>query len=69
MQKLEIDHSRYYLESAGFTDGAYFPGCAANIIFDDQKVGVIGMVHPQVLNNFDLVYPCSAVELNVHYFV
>jgi phenylalanyl-tRNA synthetase beta subunit len=31
----------------------------------EQVVGVFGAVHPNVLENFGITYPCSLVELNV----
>jgi len=46
-------------------DPAFFPGFCANVLVKGKKVGVIGVLHPEVLRNFDIGYPCSAFELNI----
>lgn len=49
----------------------YFPGRAAQVLLTkpscDKKirVGTFGILHPHVLKNFDIKYPCSVVELNL----
>lgn len=35
----------------------------------DQVVGHIGVLHPQVLKNFSIDYPCSALEFNLQPFL
>ena len=35
-------------------DPAFFEGFHANIVVDDLKIGVVGMLHPEVLDNYDL---------------
>jgi phenylalanyl-tRNA synthetase beta chain len=52
--------------------GTYFPGRAAEILLSSPKtggetivVGTFGILHPEVLGNFDIMYPTSAVELNL----
>ncbi|EGD83002.1 phenylalanyl-tRNA synthetase subunit beta [Salpingoeca rosetta] len=42
---------------------------AADIVYNGARVGVLGVVHPEVLQNFDLRYPVSAFELAVHPFL
>ena len=39
---------------------AYLPG--------DVDVGILGILHPTVLGNFEIQYPCSALELNIEWF-
>jgi len=56
----------YYLEKA--EDPSYFPGRCANIIARGKVVGRCGVIHPEVLNNFDLTSPVSAVEINLENF-
>lgn len=60
---------RYAVEP---TDGCatYFPGRGACVVLEDEAgqrtvVGTLGVLHPNVLQAFDLVYPCSAVELTI----
>ena len=31
----------------------------------EKIVGTLGVVHPEVLHNFDVSYPCSIVELDI----
>ena len=51
--------------------GTYFPGRAAEILLTSPKggkrvvVGTFGILHPDVLGNFDINYPTSAVELDL----
>jgi len=52
--------------------GTYFPGRAAEILLSSPKtggemivMGTFGVLHPEVLGNFDIMYPTSAVELNL----
>ena len=43
-------------------DPAFFDKLgAADIILDGRRVGVIGVVHPEVLSNFGLKNPCGAL--------
>lgn len=35
---------------------------------DDLEVGVLGILHPSVLEKFEITYPCSAVEFNLEPF-
>lgn len=54
-------------------DPTYFPGHAAsvhvNIGGKDQVIGSFGILHPTVLENFDLKYPVSTLELNIEAFL
>lgn len=48
----------------------FFPGMSADIVLkwdngDEQVVGNFGVVHPQVLQNFEVSYPCSVVEMDL----
>lgn len=47
----------------------YFKGRHASIYSMGQKVGEFGVVHPEVLQSFDIPYPVSAVEINLESFV
>jgi phenylalanyl-tRNA synthetase beta chain len=58
-------------------DRMYFPGRAASIWVtrpgndravsssSSQKIGSFGILHPQVLKNFDILYPASCVEIDL----
>jgi phenylalanyl-tRNA synthetase beta chain len=50
--------------------GTYFPGRAAEILLtkpgcERVSIGTFGILHPEVLGNFDVQYPSSAVELDL----
>jgi phenylalanyl-tRNA synthetase beta chain len=46
-------------------DPAFIEGRCAAIIRGDVKVGVLGEIHPQVLENFEIVQPVSLFHLTV----
>lgn len=47
------------------SDDTFFPGRRADITLNGTKIGTFGVIHPEVLLNFGIPNPCSAVELNV----
>lgn len=70
MQLLEVKWDRkegYYLEAC--EDPTYFPGRCAAINYKGVVIGKIGVIHPTVLQAFELTNPCSAVELSIEHFV
>jgi len=48
-------------------DGAFIDGLCADVLVGDKKVGVIGVVHPEVLANCAIDSPCSAFELTLDF--
>jgi len=34
----------------------------------DSAIGTLGILHPSVLENFEIGYPCSALEFNLEPF-
>ena len=50
-------------------DSTFFPGRQAAVFSGGHQVGAFGVVHPNVLDKFDIPYPVSALELNVEPFV
>lgn len=68
---------RYYVEAAACP--SYFPGRGAQVVIEKagvagaaptkRVIGSLGVLHPQVLKNFELSYPASVVELNIEPFV
>ncbi|KIL68091.1 hypothetical protein M378DRAFT_158604 [Amanita muscaria Koide BX008] len=65
----------YYLKEA--SDPAFFPGRAATIHYrassterqkGDIKIGTLGILHPTVLEKFEIGYPCSALEFTLEPF-
>jgi len=71
MQLLEVPFGN---ETTGYVirptdDPTYFPGRCAQIICRGQCIGKIGVLHPEVISNFDLSLPCSAFEINIEPFL
>lgn len=50
-------------------DTTFFPGRSADIILNGLVIGKIGVLHPDVLNKFEITNPCSAFEINIHHFL
>ncbi|CAG8092188.1 unnamed protein product [Penicillium salamii] len=54
-------------------ESTYFPGHAGSIHVriggKDQVIGSFGVLHPTVLENYELKYPVSVLELNVEAFL
>lgn len=56
-------------------DPTFFPGMSADLVLrysgegsqgaGERVVGSLGVVHPTVLQNFDVSYPCSVLELDL----
>ncbi len=57
----------YYIKESD--SETFFPGRRADVYFNNSKVGSFGIVHPQVLEYFEIAAPCSALELNVEPFL
>ncbi|KAK2466310.1 hypothetical protein APHAL10511_001952 [Amanita phalloides] len=62
----------YYLKET--RDPAFFSGRAATIHYrarqqaGDVEIGTLGILHPTVLDKFDIGYPCSALEFKLEPF-
>ena len=54
---------------------SYFPGRRADIVLhrlaqkDEVIVGQFGILHPDVMGQFGIPYVCSALEINLEYFL
>jgi len=58
----------YYLNDK-CEDSAFFPDRHAQIIVNGKNLGFIGVLHPNVIEQFGLKVPCSILELNIEPFV
>jgi phenylalanyl-tRNA synthetase beta chain len=51
--------------------GTYFPGRAAALLLTSPEggervqIGTFGIIHPEVLEKFDILYPCSCMEIDL----
>uniref|UniRef100_A0A665W825 Phenylalanine--tRNA ligase beta subunit n=1 Tax=Echeneis naucrates TaxID=173247 RepID=A0A665W825_ECHNA len=50
-------------------DPTFFPGRCAEIFVQGKSVGRLGVLHPDVINRFELTMPCSALEMDVEPFL
>ncbi|HWP95725.1 MAG TPA: phenylalanine--tRNA ligase subunit beta [Syntrophomonadaceae bacterium] len=46
-------------------DPSYHPGRAARISCDDHEIGLVGEIHPRVLENYNIRFQACALELDV----
>ncbi|KAI1893198.1 hypothetical protein AGOR_G00121230 [Albula goreensis] len=70
MQLLEVQPGRgegYYIQAA--EDPAFFPGRCADIFVRGQVVGRLGVLHPDIIDRFELTMPCSALDINIEPFL
>jgi len=44
---------------------SYIPGRAANVVIKGDNVGILGEIHPQVLEGFGITQPVSALEVDL----
>lgn len=63
------DTKRPVYEIRKSDDPAMFPGRAADIFLDGKKLGVFGIVHPSVLDNFEISSPCTVLEIDIEPFL
>ena len=69
MQVLEIPYSPnksnngYYIR--GYSDSMYLNKRSAEIVLNGQVIGSIGVLHPQVILNYELNQPLSAFEITI----
>ncbi|XVE63934.1 hypothetical protein DITRI_Ditri07aG0060600 [Diplodiscus trichospermus] len=61
------DSTGYYIELSG--EPEFLSGRQAKIIYKGRPIGIFGIVHPEVLNNFDIPDPCSFLELDIESFL
>lgn len=52
----------------------FFPGRAADLKMinekgEETKIGSFGVLHPDVLKNYEIVYPCSILEMEIELFL
>jgi phenylalanyl-tRNA synthetase beta chain len=57
------------LAAAPQQGGPWFQGRVADVLLRGQRVGRMGVVHPDVLARFDIAHPCSALELDIEPFL
>lgn len=65
MQKVGADFAkRDYQLAEDNEDPRFFGKRGFSVLLKGQKIGSVGVLHPEVLGNFDLKYPVSALEVD-----
>lgn len=65
MTKVGADLStKAYSLHADDNDPRYFPLKGVEIRLKGKKIGSMGVLHPEVLGNFELKYPVSCLEVD-----
>ncbi|PKY04254.1 phenylalanyl-tRNA synthetase beta chain [Aspergillus campestris IBT 28561] len=66
-----VSDSHYWIEE--LEEATYFPGHAAAVKLriggKVQTIGAFGILHPSVLENYELKYPVSTLEINIETFL
>jgi len=65
---IALGHYKEYEIKPG-KNPSYIEGRYGDIYLNGQKVGEIGEIHPEVLNNFKLEFPVAALELDLQKFL
>ncbi|KAH6562176.1 hypothetical protein BASA61_000465 [Batrachochytrium salamandrivorans] len=64
IQRVEVGQvDGYYIKES--ENATFFTGRRADVYYKGEIVGAFGIVHPEVLSNFGITFPCSALEINV----
>ena len=64
MVKVGADFTRRdYQLAEDDEDPRYFPTRGFSVLLRGQKIGSVGVLHPEILANFELKFPVSALEL------
>ncbi|XP_055751249.1 phenylalanine--tRNA ligase beta subunit-like [Salvelinus fontinalis] len=70
MQLLEVKPGQgngYHIQAAD--DSTFFPGRCAEIFAHGKSIGRLGVLHPDVINRFELTMPCSALDIDIEPFL
>ena len=51
------------------SDSSFFPGRCAQVFVGGASVGRLGVLHPDVIQRFELTMPCSALEMDLEPFL
>ena len=57
----------YRLEPVGHP--SFIEGRVGRVLVGEEECGVIGELHPQVLENWQIAMPCAAFELELNPFL
>ncbi|KAK6891886.1 Phenylalanine--tRNA ligase beta subunit [Candida tropicalis] len=75
LEKPQEDKRRGYWIEEDKENPTFFPGRGAKVFFrsaengEGKVIGKLGVLHPEVMNNFDIPYAASSVEINAEVFL
>ncbi|CAI5755988.1 unnamed protein product [Candida verbasci] len=75
LEKPMTDKRRGYWIEEDKDNKTFFPGRGAKVYFrskedgEVKEIGQIGVLHPEVMNSFDIPYAASSVEINAEVFL
>lgn len=67
MLLLGVDKKTYSIKESECE--TFFEGRRADLVVDGKTVGTFGVLHPDVLEKFDVGSVCSALEVNLEVFL
>ncbi|KAL3495434.1 hypothetical protein BJX62DRAFT_185184 [Aspergillus germanicus] len=71
LENPQVNDSHYWIEE--LDNPTYFPGHAASVHVriggKDITIGSFGILHPTVLENYEMKYPVSTLEINIEAFL
>ncbi|EGG21107.1 phenylalanine-tRNA ligase [Cavenderia fasciculata] len=47
------------------SDKIFVEGMGVDILYNGTKIGIMGVVNPEVLKNYGIIYPCSILEFEI----
>jgi phenylalanyl-tRNA synthetase beta chain len=50
-------------------DPAFFPQRCAEVVANGQVIGLMGVLHPDVITKFEVTHPVACLEINIEPFV
>ena len=62
---VSIDKTVLKLTASEYSHHSFIPGRIASIRIKGKSIGIMGEIHPYVLNNFDIEMPVALLELNI----
>lgn len=64
---LSLSEKNYSIRAS--EESMFFTGRGADILLGTEKIGHLGILHPEVLENFEISLPCSVLEMSLEPFV
>lgn len=58
----------FYIDEESSVE-TYFKGRRADVVYEGKVVGTFGVLHPDVLEKFEIGFPCTAFEMNIEPFL